>query len=223
MQRALTAANEIKTIRERIAELHEREIRIKIDKNGRLASAWKDLLRPLLTIKAKHLKKDVDEFLHALRDQGRVDEQIARLQRALGAAQCTVCGQDLPIEKREALGAELGHLEGRRKEVAIDATRFSAANNELQRIRQLLESRSLEDVCRLESEATKINLEIAQLETRLAELEEEVRGHDTAEGARRRLVRDRLMQQVGVAKEELVGSGACSKRPSGREKRSRSF
>jgi DNA sulfur modification protein DndD len=203
MQRALEAAAEIKALKAHSEGLHKKEQGIVEEKHQSLSEAWKDLLRPLLATKAKHLQRDVDHYVTTVKERAAVEAELSALERSLRSDRCRVCGQPTPAEKRSEIGSEVARLQARRQDLTSDDASFSVANNSLQRIRGLLNSRALEQVCRLESESTKVNLDIAKTESRLSELEQEVRGHDTAEGARRRGLRDKLNQQVGAVKEEM--------------------
>lgn len=175
----------------------------RIEKQSLLKDGWRDLLEVKVQAHVRELQRKEDELRNRLRSQYGTDQRIKHLTSLVSTEVCPTCEQTVPNERREQIAAELGQLEvaqTHRKDVEEDLASISSRVRALINIRgtnlRVRLSQNLADSHRLEVRATKTENEIERLQ-------EELKGHDTVEGERKRAQRDQWLREENTLQNKI--------------------
>lgn len=183
--------------------LERREEQLREEKLACLRDAWRDLLQPRLELRIRDLSAASEKFRDGLERKGALKERARQLRSILDTTSCVTCGQPLEPAKREQAGAELGRVEGELAEVSADMSRFQQVSEELTRLTKLRSTGAASRLRRIEAEIDQTAVELTAVQTKLARLEEQIRGEDTAEIARIRALRDQRQRNLGKVQKDI--------------------
>ena len=174
------------------------------DEQRRLVGeAWKDLLQPRLRERLAELRKERDAYEEALERRGSIKAEIERIKESLEIEKCAVCGQTIHLERREELGAQLGMLEVTLASLTSDTAQMGDVAAEISNLASLRSGGAGAALRHIEQELTRSAVAMTSLEGELADLKAKVAGHDNAEIARIRKVRDLKNQNLGGIIEDI--------------------
>ncbi|WP_422369859.1 AAA family ATPase [Hoeflea sp.] len=160
-----------------------------------IGDAWQDLLDAKLEVKRAFLTSRQIELTKSLRDQAKLEEQVEQLKRLLSNGECPVCGQAMAEGHQHKLGTTLGGLE-------VDLSRVADTTDELQSI-----SAQIAALNKIRGVGAKTRLATIDRDLRMAEvglqraeneieaISEEIAGQDTAELARKRVIKDEAIRE----------------------------
>jgi DNA sulfur modification protein DndD len=200
---AQRAAAQIDSTKSRIKALHTRELDIHAEQHLQLAEAWRDLLRPRLQVRIQSLRQRQDEHRLQIERRGSLTGEAQRIRSIIESSHCSMCDRPVTDNERGHLGRQLGSVEAKLAQVDGDIGTLGEIGEELAKLQKLVAGSAMPRLLALESEASTIQLEMTRSEKQLDELEEEIRGHDTAEIARARVLRDKYLELQGAAKQTL--------------------
>lgn len=175
---------------------------------GLVKDAWKELLRPLLTIKREHVQEEHSNFTQRMLARDKVETKIAQLQTAVRSAVCYACRQPLHEKERVAAGEELGRLQAELLGLNLDMALFSKLASDMQALDRLLRPTDARQITFIDSEVNRISVELTKLDNQIESLSELIKGQDTAEIARKRFMRDGLLKEAARITTEIAGSQA---------------
>ncbi|HAV1922609.1 AAA family ATPase [Enterobacter cloacae] len=186
-------------------ELQQQRLRLVRD-------AWKEVLRPLLTLKREHLHDEHLKFTKQMLARAKVENSISQLKEAVKSEICYACGQALHDKERIAAAEELGKLEAELMGFNIDMEFFSTLSTELQSLDKLLKPNDAGQISFIDNEVNRLSVELTKLDNQIDELNELIEGQDTAEIARKRFKRDGLIKEsaritgeINMSQEKLTG------------------
>ncbi|WP_324777763.1 AAA family ATPase [Ralstonia pickettii] len=117
---------EVHTAKLRIDFLGDRESEIQREQKTRteerlllLREAWRDLLRPKLTVKQKFLFEAQSKITGKMDERSKLELRAADLRSILSTASCPTCGQPLHDDKRDKAGSELGEIEATLRTITV--------------------------------------------------------------------------------------------------------
>jgi DNA sulfur modification protein DndD len=163
---------------------------------GLVRDAWKDVLRPLLTLKRGHIQDEYSKFTAQMLARDKVETKIAQLQEAVKSDTCLACGQPLHEKERVAAGEELGKLQADLLGFKVDMALFSKLFSDLQSLDELLKPTDARQISFIDSEVSRLSVELTRLDNQIEELNDLIKGQDTAEIARKRFMRDGLIKEA---------------------------
>lgn len=169
-------------------ELQQQRLRLVRD-------AWKEVLRPLLTLKREHIQDEHSKVTNQMLARARVENSISQLQAAVKSELCHACGQVLHEKERVAAAEELGKLEAELMGFNVDITYLSILSSELQSLDKLLKPNDAGQIVFIDNEVNRLSVELTQLDNQIDELNDLIKGQDTAEIARKRFKRDGLIKE----------------------------
>jgi DNA sulfur modification protein DndD len=181
-----------------------REDQAKAEKTVCLRDAWRDLLQPRLELRIQELNAASDKFREVLERQGALKERARQLRKVLETSTCASCGQPMEPAKREQAGAELGRVEGELAAVDADMGRLHQVSEELTRLRRLRSTGAAARIRRVEGEIDQTLVELTDVDTKLEKLRDRIRGEDTAEIARVRVLRDQRQRNLGKVQQDIA-------------------
>lgn len=188
---------------QRESEIKRAAIRLKelqSEKLVLLKDAWKDLLEPLLQQKISEFEKERDKFGSSQKERHRLEARIEDLENLLKKSICPTCDQKIEDNKRESIGAEVARLEADLEEFQISFERLGSISEEISKLSKIRPSGASSRIPNIDKEMRQINLRITELDGEIEDIKTELRGHDTAEIAKKRGKRDQLQQTIGVIK-----------------------
>jgi DNA sulfur modification protein DndD len=184
-------------------ELSRREEQLRADLLMVLKDAWKDVLQPRLEVRIRELSSLRDRYQNRIEAVGGIKVRIAQLRTLIVTSSCEVCGQPIPENRRAEAGAQLGTLEGELASVVADHRSLSSANEELTRLSRLRSTGAAARIRSIERDRSRVAVELTSTESKAAAIAEQVRGHDTAEIARIRALRDSRQQALGRVRVQI--------------------
>lgn len=190
----------------------KRQDELQLQRLGLVRDAWKEVLRPLLTLKREHVQDEHSKFTDQMLARGKVETNILQLQEAVESETCHACGQALHEKERVAAAEELGKLQAELKGFNVDIAFFSKLSSELQSLDKLLKPNDARQITFIDNEINRLSVELTRLDNQIEELNELIKGQDTAEIARKRFKRDGLIKEsaritgeISMSQDKLTG------------------
>ena len=171
-----------------------------------IRDVWREILRPLLTIKREHLQEERSKFESEMLARDKVQTKIAQLQEAMKTGTCHACGQPLHEKERTAAGAELGKLQASLLGLKVDRSVLAQVSSDLQALDKLLKPTDAPKIAFIDNEVNRLSVELTRLDNQIEELDDLVKGEETAEIARKRFLRDGLLKEAARIGEEIKTS-----------------
>lgn len=160
-----------------------------------LAQAWRDLLDLRLEVRRQQLIRQQEDLHQKMKEHGKIQSKVSDLRSLLDTRECPTCKQEMSEQYRGTVGADLGALE-----LKLDALTDCGA--ELQFVSAKLESlnkiRGISACDRLEQidkDLQKAYVNLTRVENDIEAINDEIAEQDPAELARKRVIRDRLLQE----------------------------
>lgn len=182
-------------------QLTAREAELRDEKLQILRNAWPDLLQPRVQTRIKHLERERDTFQAKIEQGGALKAQIEDLGSLLGSSVCPTCDQSVSAEQREGLGRKLGTLEGQLVKMTSGIQKLAEVSSEISRLSRIRAIGSGERIRVIEKELHGWNVKLVKVENEIENLKEKVKGHDTAEIARKRAKHDQFLTNLGRLQE----------------------
>lgn len=162
-----------------------------------LKDAWRELLRPQLTLKLEQINESHDGLTAQVIQRSRVEARIEQLQQSLETQICPSCGQEVHPEQREKAGAELGTLQAQIRVMTVDAEAMQRISAEIRDLSRLLRAGPAARLAEADRELARLSVGLTKTENEMEKLSDQIQGQDTAEIARRRALRDGLLKEEG--------------------------
>lgn len=173
---------------------------------GLVKDAWKEVLRPLLTLKREHIQDEHSKFTSQMLARDKVETKIAQLQEAVKSETCHACGQPLHEKERVAAGEELGKLQAELLGFKVDIALFLKLSSDMQSMDKLLKPTDARQIAFIDNEVNRLSVDLTKLDNQIEELNELIRGQDTTEIARKRFMRDGLIKEAARIAGEIAAS-----------------
>jgi DNA sulfur modification protein DndD len=180
--------------RKQIEDYRDRK---RIEKLDLLSDAWRDLVEAKLSTRRVGLEGERQKLMRQMQDQTSLKTEMRQLKKLLDIKKCPTCTQDLDDGLRGNLGEKLGQLEleiGRQQDTTDQWQKISSEIEALDKIRGV---RARDRLDQIERDIRGHEVELTRLENEAAALDDEIKGYDTAEIARKRVVRDGKKQEEG--------------------------
>jgi DNA sulfur modification protein DndD len=190
-------------LKDRHTDLRKREDQLTADLLSAMRDAWKDVLQPRLEVRIRELERVRERYRANIEGVGALKLQITQLRALLGTSTCTVCGQPITALRRDEAGAQLGSLEGQLDAMSAQHDSLAAAGEELSRLSKLRPTGAAQRIRSVERDRSRVAVELTSTEGNISALEDQVRGHDTAEIARVRALRDARQQALGRFRSQI--------------------
>lgn len=176
---------------------------LELQRLGLMRDAWKDLIRPQITLKREHLSEENTQLSQAMIRKANIVSQIAQLQNSLASATCHACGQSLHQSQRELAGEELGRLESEVLGIEVDETSRNRIGAEIRDLDRLLKPGPTAQIKFCDKELSKLKVEQTKLDNEIERLQDEIKGQDTVEISHKRALRDGLIKHEGSIEQNI--------------------
>lgn len=168
-----------------------------------LGKAWKDLLQPKLKAKREYLREEQQRVTSLIGKRSSLDTRIETLRRLLATNTCPTCEQSIGEERKAIAGNELGTLEGEIRDLAIDQNALTSVSAEMNAIEKLIVAPVGPVIRLIEVDMRKLDVELIKAENDIETLNEEIKGFDTGEMARKRALRDQILKNESTLEREI--------------------
>jgi len=186
--------------RKQIEDYRDRK---KAEKLELLSDAWRDLVETKLSTRRTGLESERQDIMRQMKEQTALQTQVKQLKKLLDTKECPTCHQGLGDDKRSEIGEQLGTLEieiGRHEDSTDKWQKISAEIEALDKIRGV---RARDRLAQMERDIQGHEVELTRIENEAAALEDEIKGFDTAEIARKRVLRDGKKQEEGSLQKDI--------------------
>jgi DNA sulfur modification protein DndD len=200
IHRAKTRLDQLKL---RQGEIDKRLGDISQDKRSTLRDAWKDLLQPKLGKRKQELYEEQSKLTALLVEKSALEAKRADLRRMFDNDACPTCGRPAEQSKRAEIEIVLGQVEVRLREISVDHASLGEVNTKIREIDRLASSGAASRIRALDEERFRLDVELTKVENEKENLSEEIKGVDTAEIARKRLLRNSLLQEEGRLERDI--------------------
>ncbi|MER8970349.1 AAA family ATPase [Mesorhizobium sp. M0808] len=168
-----------------------------IERTELLGAAWQDLLDAKLTVKRTHLLNRQSEINSEVKKHAKLENEIEKLEKLLSTGTCSLCGQKMDESHRHDLGTSLGQLQ-------VEVTKVRNSDRETQAIAAQLAAlgkiRGVNAKDRLRAIDRDLGTaEVGQqrTENEIETISDEIAGQDTADLARKRILKDEAVREEG--------------------------
>jgi DNA sulfur modification protein DndD len=189
--------------RDQQKEILEEQKNISDKKRSLLRDAWKDLLASKLSLIKTNLEDKERLIAQKLEHKGRLQAKLENLRQILDRKACPTCGHEPNDSTRNKVGSELGEVEALLRLISEEQLHMTDMGGEIREIDRLLKSDNLSKIRDLDRRNAQIDVQLTKIENEIEELDEQIRGYDTAEIARKRALRDSLLKQEGGLEKDI--------------------
>lgn len=174
-----------------------------IERKELLSESWKDLLSAKLDTKRTILTSRQKELYTALGKQSRLEAEIDNIKKILATKECPTCHQPFPSDSREQLGAELGKLEAKKSQQQDVQREFNEISAQLDALNKIRGVNARARLISIDRDIRSAEVEMQKYENEIAQIEDQIAGHDTAELARKRALKDEKFREEGRLTESI--------------------
>jgi DNA sulfur modification protein DndD len=198
---ALKAALEgSKTALKTHTETVERKL---IEKQALLAEAWQDLLDAKLEVKRQTLRARQDALTNSMGDKVRLETQIGNIKQLLDTSNCPTCKQHITSDHRAHLGGELGKLQAALSGEADTISELHDVSGQIATLNRIRGVRARDRLAEINRDLRAAEVGRQKAENEIERIEEQVAGHDLAELARKRVLKDEKFKEEGRLTEAI--------------------
>lgn len=183
----------------------ETSARKRAERQALISEAWKDLLDAKLEVKRSHLRARQNELTRFFGDRVRLSSQVDDVRKLLATSECPTCHQTMSENRRLDLGVSLGRLEvelGKHVDTTEELQDISAQIGSLDKIRGV---RARDRIVEIDRDLRGAEVGAQRAENDIERLQEQIDGHDTAELARKRVLKDEKLKEEGRLSSDIDG------------------
>ncbi len=184
--------------------IEKRQGEIRDERLVLIKDAWRDIVRPQLALRREQLRDELQKITEQTFAYATASARIAHLKSAVDHAVCDSCGQPLHEAQRAAAATELGALQASIEGMSIDHAAAQRASSSMRDLEKLLRAGPTSELTALDKEAARLSVSLTKAENEIEALRDQIKGHDTAEIARRRALRDGLLTLIGNIEANLA-------------------
>ena len=212
---AIEAAQALLAAKAKLDSLSQRQVQIEKYRTAKreqrldlLASAWRDLMESRVSVRRLQLERERRVLSEQDRLHAAVEVQVAQVRALLNTKECPVCGQRLADERRAEIGAHLGRLEGEDLGFGDHGAALQGLSAQIEALSKVKGLKTRDRIAQVDQDLQGHEVELTKVENEIAALQDELRGHDTAEVSRKRALRDARLQEEATLQRDIA---ACRK------------
>lgn len=178
--------------------------RKQLERRELLGDAWQDMIDSKLEVKRKSLLKRQTELTDGVRKQAKLEDQIEKLRKLLSGGNCAVCGQPMEESHRHNLGSALGDLEVQSSKVGDGTAELQDIAAQIGALSKIRGVRARERLSRIDQDLKVAEVGLQKTENEIETISEEIAGQDTAELARKRVLKDEAFREEGRLQADIL-------------------
>lgn len=171
--------------------------RKRAERHALLASAWQDVLDARLEAKRGVLRAQMQQLTNGLKERASVETKIVGLRKLLDTQECPTCHQPYPSERRDRLGREMGELETDLAQISDGSSDIQTISAQLAALNRIKNNRVRDRLAAVDRDIRIAEVGAQRAENDIERYEEEIASSDTAELARKRVIRDEKLKEEG--------------------------
>lgn len=169
----------------------------KVERLDLLSDAWRDLVEAKLSVRREQLEDERDGLTRSISDQAGLNLRVQQLHSLLATKECPACFQTLEDDHRAKIGEQLGQLEVGLSSTADCTGRLQTVSAEIAALGKIRGVSARDRIAQIDRDIQGHEVELTRNDNEAAALDDEIRGFDTAEIARKRMLRDGKKQDEG--------------------------
>lgn len=173
------------------------------DRFDLLSQSWRDLLELKISERLKQLQAERSVISLEMRRQSNLETRVDQVAKLLETNECPTCNQTIDSERREAIGATLGRLESELRAFADKTTTYQKLSTQIDALSGIRGVNARDRVRKIDADVRGIDVELTRIGNEQERLRDELRGYDTAQIARQRVIRDEKVKEEGRLQNEI--------------------
>ena len=168
-----------------------------------ISGAWRDLIDTKLQIRRDQLERQRDDLMNTIERRSELNLKIATLRGLLATNKCPTCEQVLDGERRPQIGKALGNAEALLQTISEGNEALQGILGQLDALSKISPTNARDRLQQTEKDLQRYQVRLTQIENDIETLKDEIAGHDTAELARKRVLRDEKVKEEGRLQGEI--------------------
>lgn len=168
-----------------------------------IKSAWKDVLHGTVKSVLLGLTEKRDALQQALLDRTARAARIEDLERSLDDPVCPTCKQVIPDPQIFDIKNRLDALKAEQELSIVDAGEIKKTNEMIDKLQKIEAADECQRILSLNTKKRRLAVDLIKAETRLEDLQDEIKGFDTDYIMRQREKRDRVVALMDRVKKDL--------------------
>lgn len=187
-----------------------------------ISGAWKDLIDAQIQIRRDQLERRRMELMDSIKKRSGLEQKVSDLKQLLDTHECPTCKQILSDERRFQIGEALGKAETELQSIDESSTALQDISGQIDGLSGIRGMNAKDRLRQVEKDLQGYNVRLTQIENNIETLRDEIAGYDTADIARKRVLRsEKIKEEVrlqddiqdqNVERKELVDELAVSQK-----------
>lgn len=198
-----TAKTQLDGLVERRKQNEDYRAQKRSDRLDLLSKAWLDVVEVKVAVRRSQLEARRAGLTGEMQQQAGVQKQIEQLETLLRTRECPTCGKNMHEDQRMDIGNQLGRLQGQLTHFTDNTSKLQKVSAQIEALNRIRGVNARERLEGFNRDIQSHEIEITKIENEMARLEDEIKGYDTAEIARKRSVRDAKVQEEGRLQKDI--------------------
>lgn len=199
--RAQTRSDELK---KRQGDIVSRQESISAERMALAKNAWLEMIQPKLRTKREQLFDEQSRISKDIAERERLRSKIEDMTKLLAESSCPTCGQEMALERRARIEAQLAELSVKANGLLADNEALGRVSADLRDIGRFFGVAVGEVLRRLSKEERSLSVELTKIDNEIEKIDEQIRGYDTEAIASKRRLRDSLVRQEGSVEHSIT-------------------
>ena len=161
------------------------------------SGAWKDLIDAQLQIRRSQLERQRKELMDSIKKRSRLAQRVSDLQQLLDTRDCPTCEQVLSDDRRSQIGEALGRADAELRSIVDSSAALQDISGQLDALSKIRGTNAKDRLRQAERDLQGYNVRLTQVENDIERLRDEIAGYDTAEIARKQVMRSETIKEEG--------------------------
>lgn len=157
-----------------------------------LRTAWKDVLNTSIAPILSNLQSERDSLKKAVNNAAVLNNKIKDLTEMLDDPTCVTCHQNIPEKEIEPLKEKYEVLKAQAELSAVNMDDYTGITEKIDKLSRISSAEEGRRILQALTKESKEQVELIKVETKLEELNDEIKEYDTDHIMRQREKRDRL-------------------------------
>ena len=162
-----------------------------------ISEAWKDLIDAQLQARRNQLESRRRELMDSINKRSGLAQKVADLQQLLDTRECPTCKQVLSDERRSQIGEALGKAETELQSIDDSSAALQDISGQIDALSKIRGINAKDRLRQADKDLQGYNVRLTQIENDIEKLRDEIAGYDTAEIARKRVLRNEKIREEG--------------------------
>ncbi|WP_068714526.1 AAA family ATPase [Vibrio tritonius] len=176
---------------------------LKDEQRQLLKTAWKDVLSESVSPILDDLKLRRNSIQDALSREVSLKNKISELKATLDNPLCPTCGQHIPEDNMAKIKSSIEQYLAEAELSVTDVENVRDLNSKIDKLSKITSHSECSRIVQIVNKQRQSDIELIRIETKLDEIDEEIREYDTDQIMRQREKREQLIIHVSRIKNDL--------------------